>query len=36
VKDFADISPDAKGNIVIAFSRGAADEPKICGIQLLR
>jgi hypothetical protein len=36
VKDFTDIPPDAKGNIVIAFTRGASDEPKICGIQLLR
>ena len=36
VKDFRAISPDAKGNIVIAFSRGSADEPKICGIQILK
>jgi hypothetical protein len=36
VKDFASISPDADGNIVIALSRGSADEPKICGIQLLK
>jgi hypothetical protein len=36
VKDFPAISPDANGNIAIAFTRGSADEPKICGIQLLR
>ena len=36
VKDFQVISPDANGNIVIAFMRGSANEPKICGIQLLR
>ncbi len=36
VKDFPGISPDANGNIVIAFTRGSADEPKICGIQVLR
>jgi hypothetical protein len=36
VKDFPAISPDASGNIVIAFTRGSAGEPKICGIQLLR
>jgi len=36
VKDFPAISPDGSGNIVIAFTRGSADEPKICGIQLLR
>jgi hypothetical protein len=36
VKDFPAISPDASGNIVIAFTRGSADEPKICGIQILR
>jgi hypothetical protein len=36
VKDFPSVSPDTDGNIVIAFTRGTADEPKICGIQLLR
>jgi hypothetical protein len=36
VKDFPSVSPDANGNIVIAFTRGTADEPKICGIQILR
>ena len=36
VKDFPAISPDADGNIVIAFMRGSADEPKVCGIQILR
>jgi hypothetical protein len=36
VKDFEAISSDADGHIVIAFTRGSAGEPKICGIQLLR
>ena len=36
VKDFQGISPDARGNIVIAFTRGSAGEPKICGIQIIR
>ena len=36
VKDFASISPDADGAIVIALSRGSADEPKICGLQILK
>jgi hypothetical protein len=36
VKDFQGISPDASGNIVIAFTRGSAGEPKICGIQVVR
>jgi hypothetical protein len=36
VKDFPAISPDANDHIVIAFTRGSADEPKICGIQILR
>jgi hypothetical protein len=36
VKEFRDIAPDAAGNIIIAFIRGAADEPKICGIQVLK
>jgi hypothetical protein len=36
VKDFTAVSPDADGHIVIALSKGAADEPKICGIQILR
>jgi hypothetical protein len=36
VKDFDSITPDAKGNIIIRFTKGAADEPKICGIQLIR
>jgi hypothetical protein len=35
VKDFDSIRPDADGQIVIALSRGSADEPKICGIQVL-
>jgi hypothetical protein len=36
VKDFEGINPDSNGNIVITFSRGSADEPKICGIQILK
>ncbi len=36
VKEIQGISPDAGGNIVIAFTRGSAGEPKICGIQILR
>jgi hypothetical protein len=36
VKEFPSISPDAAGNIVLKFSRGAVDEPTICGIQVLR
>ncbi|HWX20786.1 MAG TPA: malectin domain-containing carbohydrate-binding protein [Candidatus Binatia bacterium] len=36
VKDFTSIPPDVDGHIVIALSRGSADEPKICGIQILR
>jgi len=36
VKDFPSIKPDGEGNIVIKFARGSADEPKVCGIQILR
>ena len=36
VKDFPSVSSDAQGNIVIAFTRGQAGEPKICGIQILK
>ena len=36
VKDFASIKPAPDGSIVIALSRGSADEPKICGVQLLK
>jgi len=36
VKDFPSVSPDADSNIVIAFTRGSADEPKVCGIQILK
>ena len=36
VKDFPSIKPDAQGDIVIKFARGSADEPKVCGIQVLR
>lgn len=36
VKDFPGISADADGHIVIAFNAGAANQPKICGIQVIR
>ncbi|HWI57493.1 MAG TPA: malectin domain-containing carbohydrate-binding protein, partial [Bacillota bacterium] len=36
VKDFSSISPDANGHIVIALKRGSADQPKICGIEILK
>ncbi len=36
VKDFTSITPDTNGNITIALTRGAADEPKLCGIQILK
>jgi hypothetical protein len=35
VKDFPGIVPDASGHIVIAFTNGSADQPKICGIELI-
>lgn len=35
VRDITGVAPDAGGAIVIALSRGSADEPKICGIQIL-
>ena len=36
VKDFPSVKADANGNIVIKIVKGAADEPKICGIEVLR
>ena len=36
VKDFPAITPDTNGNIIIAFTPGSADQPKICGIQILK
>jgi hypothetical protein len=36
VKEFKSVAPDANGNIVITLSRGSADEPKICGIEILK
>jgi hypothetical protein len=36
IKDFTSIAPDAAGNIVISLTRGSADEPKLCGIQVLK
>ena len=35
VKDFPGITPDAKGNVVIEFTKGTADDPKVCAIQVL-
>lgn len=35
VKDFPNVAPNADGSIVITLSRGSADEPKLCGIQIL-
>jgi Glycosyl hydrolase 2 galactose-binding domain-like/Exo-beta-D-glucosaminidase Ig-fold domain/Malectin domain/Glycosyl hydrolases family 2/Glycosyl hydrolases family 2, TIM barrel domain len=36
VADFPAIKPDPQGNIVVTFARGSAEEPKVCGIQVLR
>jgi len=36
VKDLPGFTPDAQGNLVIEFTKGAANEPKVCGIQVLR
>ena len=36
VKDFPGIVPDAEGNIRVNLTRGSVDEPKLCGIQVLR
>ncbi len=36
VKEFDGIEPEAGGDIVIGLSRGSADEPKICGIQVIQ
>ncbi|MEO7716757.1 MAG: malectin domain-containing carbohydrate-binding protein [Capsulimonas sp.] len=35
IKDFPGVVPNADGEIVIDFLRGSADEPKICGVQVL-
>jgi Exo-beta-D-glucosaminidase Ig-fold domain/Malectin domain/Glycosyl hydrolases family 2/Glycosyl hydrolases family 2, sugar binding domain/Glycosyl hydrolases family 2, TIM barrel domain len=35
VKEFPSVSPNADGKFVIAFRKGAAGEPKICGIELI-
>ncbi|BDI32057.1 hypothetical protein CCAX7_41080 [Capsulimonas corticalis] len=35
VQRIADVHPDANGNIVIRFVKGDADQPKICGIQII-
>jgi hypothetical protein len=36
VKEFKSIAPNADGNIVVTLSRGSADQPKICGIEILK
>jgi hypothetical protein len=36
IKDFPSVTPDAEGHITLALTRGSADEPKICGIQILK
>jgi hypothetical protein len=35
VKKFENITPNADGNIIISFTKGAADEPKIDGIEII-
>ena len=35
VQEFKGIAPDASGDIVISFAVGSADQPKICGIEVL-
>jgi hypothetical protein len=36
VREFPGVLPDDGGNITIQFRRGAADEPKICAIEITR
>jgi len=36
VKEFTDIHPNGSGDIVISLKQGSADQPKICGIQILK
>jgi hypothetical protein len=36
VKDFPSISPDANGQIVLSLSKGSAEQPIICAIELLK
>ena len=36
VKEFPSIKPDQRGNIFVNFLKGPADEPKVCGIEVLR
>ncbi len=36
VKDVANVVPNANGDIVIELSRGSADQPKICGIEVVK
>ena len=35
VKDFPGIVPDASGHVVVTFTSGSADQPKISGIELI-
>ena len=35
VRDFPGVRPDAGGNVVVAFTKGAADLPKISGIEVV-
>ena len=35
VRDFPGVRPDAQGNVVLAFTRGSADLPKISGIEVM-
>jgi hypothetical protein len=35
VKEFKQVAPNANGQVVVAITRGAADQPKICGIQII-
>ena len=36
VKDFPVVSANPNGNLVLEFTKGAANEPKICGIEIIR
>jgi hypothetical protein len=35
VRDFPGIASNAGTNIIVSFTQGAADDPKICGIEIL-
>jgi hypothetical protein len=36
VKEFPAVKADPQGNVVIKFVKGSADEPKVCGIEVMR